>query len=107
MKIAIGSDEAAYELKEVLRTFIVDLGHEVKDFGTFDAAAAAGACPQGLLAAARGAAAAAAEGMEATKLMIATTGKARTLGERSLGHPDPGAVSMSLILQAMLDYIAA
>ena len=39
--------------------------------------------------------------------MIATTGKARTLGERSLGHPDPGAVSMSLILQAMLGYIAA
>jgi ribose 5-phosphate isomerase B len=38
MKIAIGCDEAAYELKEVLRTFIVDLGHEVKDFGTFDAA---------------------------------------------------------------------
>ena len=38
MKIAIGCDEAAYELKELLRTFISDLGHEVKDFGTFDAA---------------------------------------------------------------------
>jgi dihydroxyacetone kinase-like protein len=71
------------------------------------AAAAAKACPQGLPATARAAAAAAAEGVEATKSMIATTGKARTLGERSLGHPDPGAVSMSLILQAMLDYIAA
>jgi hypothetical protein len=45
MKIAIGSDEAAYELKEVLRTFIVDLGHEVKDFGTFDAAAAGRGLP--------------------------------------------------------------
>jgi len=71
------------------------------------AAAAAKACPQGLSATVRAAAAAAAEGVEATKSMIATTGKARTLGERSLGHPDPGAVSMSLILQAMLDYIAA
>jgi dihydroxyacetone kinase-like protein len=71
------------------------------------AAAAARACPEGLPATARAAAAAATEGAEATKSMIATTGKARTLGERSLGHPDPGAVSMSLILQAMRDYIAA
>jgi dihydroxyacetone kinase-like protein len=71
------------------------------------AAAAAKTCPEGLPATVRAAARAAAEGVEATKSMIATTGKARTLGERSLGHPDPGAVSMSLILQAMLDYIAA
>ncbi len=71
------------------------------------AAAAAKACPEGLPATVRAAAAAAAEGVEATKSMIATTGKARTLGERSLGHPDPGAVSMSLILEAMRDYIAA
>jgi dihydroxyacetone kinase-like protein len=71
------------------------------------AAAAANTCPEGLPATVRAAAKAAAEGVEATKSMIATTGKARTLGERSLGHPDPGAVSMSLILQAMLDYIAA
>ncbi|MGR5177680.1 dihydroxyacetone kinase subunit DhaL [Vibrio parahaemolyticus] len=44
------------------------------------------------------------QGVEATKDMIATTGKAKTLGERSLGHPDPGAVSMSLILQFMSEY---
>ncbi len=49
-------------------------------------------------------AAAAHEGVEATKDMIATTGKAKTLGERSLGHPDPGAVSMALILQFMCDF---
>jgi dihydroxyacetone kinase-like protein len=72
------------------------------------AATAAGkAAAEGLPAAARAAAAAAAEGVEATKSMIATTGKARALGERSLGHPDPGAVSMSLILEAMRDYIVA
>ena len=71
------------------------------------AAAAANTYPEGLLATAQAAAAAAAEGVEATKSMIATTGKARTLGERSLGHPDPGAVSMSLIFRAMRDYIAA
>jgi dihydroxyacetone kinase-like protein len=71
------------------------------------AVAAVKAAPEGLPASARAAAAAAAAGVEATKSMIATTGKARTLGERSLGHADPGAVSMSLILEAMRDYIDA
>ncbi len=70
------------------------------------AAAAAKACPEGLPATVRAAATAAENGVEATKSMIATTGKARTLGKRSLGHPDPGAVSTSLILKAMYDYIA-
>jgi len=55
-----------------------------------------------------GAAAAGAEqGVEATKDMVATTGKARSLGERSLGHPDPGAISLSIILGAMQDFVAA
>ena len=49
---------------------------------------------------------AAAQGVEATKDMIATTGKAKTLGERSLGHPDPGAMSMAFILQYMNEYAA-
>lgn len=47
------------------------------------------------------AAAAAAGGAEATARMVATTGKAKTLGERSLGHRDPGAVSLSIILAAL------
>ncbi|WP_375753686.1 dihydroxyacetone kinase subunit DhaL [Vibrio sp. HN007] len=47
---------------------------------------------------------AAENGVEKTKDMIATTGKAKTLGERSLGHPDPGAISMSLILKFMAEY---
>ncbi len=46
------------------------------------------------------------EGVEATKNMIATTGKARVLGERSIGHPDPGAITTSLILKAMRDFTA-
>jgi phosphoenolpyruvate---glycerone phosphotransferase subunit DhaL len=50
------------------------------------------------------AAAAAREGMEATRKMVAATGKAKTLGERSLGHPDPGAVSVCIILDAMAAY---
>ena len=45
------------------------------------------------------------EGMEATKNMVAKIGKAKTLGERSLGHPDPGAISIYLILKFMYDYV--
>lgn len=46
-------------------------------------------------------------GVEATRGMVATTGKARSLGERSLGHPDPGAISASIILVAMRDFVTA
>lgn len=48
---------------------------------------------------------AAQEGLEATKDMVASAGKAKTLGERSLGHPDPGAVSTYLILKYMTEYV--
>ncbi len=33
MKIFIGSDHGGYQLKESLKTFLVELGHEVRDFG--------------------------------------------------------------------------
>lgn len=36
MKIAIGCDPNAQDLKKVLIPFIEDLGHEVKDFGSED-----------------------------------------------------------------------
>lgn len=36
MKIAIGCDEAAYELKEVIKQYILDKNHEVEDFGVYD-----------------------------------------------------------------------
>jgi phosphoenolpyruvate---glycerone phosphotransferase subunit DhaL len=45
-------------------------------------------------------------GMEKTKEMIATTGKAKTLGDRTIGHVDPGALSMSIILRTMADEAA-
>ena len=44
---------------------------------------------------------AARKGSESTKDIIATKGRASYLGERSLGHRDPGAVSSSLILLAI------
>jgi dihydroxyacetone kinase-like protein len=45
------------------------------------------------------------QGMEKTKEMVATIGKAKSLGQRSLGHPDPGSVSTYLILKSMMEYL--
>ena len=45
------------------------------------------------------AAAAAAAGAEATKQFRAKFGRSRNLGERVIGHVDPGAVSVSLIFK--------
>jgi dihydroxyacetone kinase-like protein len=50
---------------------------------------------------------AAREGAEATKEMVALAGKARSLGERSLGHADPGALSVHVMLGAMDEYVAS
>ncbi|MDP7288185.1 MAG: dihydroxyacetone kinase subunit DhaL [Phycisphaerae bacterium] len=46
------------------------------------------------------AAAAAAEGAAATSEMLAKFGRARNLGDRVIGHIDPGATSMSLLFKA-------
>jgi len=43
-------------------------------------------------------------GMEKTREMLASTGKAKTLGERSRGHADPGAASTHLILKFMAEF---
>jgi dihydroxyacetone kinase-like protein len=61
--------------------------------------------PRNLAGALRSAARGAEGGVERTKEMVAQIGKAKTLGERSLGHPDPGALSFSLLLRSMLDYL--
>ncbi|PBB29474.1 dihydroxyacetone kinase subunit L [Mesorhizobium sp. M1A.F.Ca.IN.020.06.1.1] len=44
-------------------------------------------------------AAAARRGTEATRDMIATVGRAARLGERSLGHADPGSVSAAMLVE--------
>ncbi len=46
---------------------------------------------------------AAEKGMNSTRSMVATRGRAARLGERSLGHVDPGAASAIIILRAMRD----
>jgi dihydroxyacetone kinase-like protein len=68
----------------------------------------------GRLAIARGAdqaaltksvAAAAEAGATATIPMLATKGRASYLGERSIGHQDPGATSAALLLRALADVV--
>ena len=52
------------------------------------------------------AALAAEEGMKATIPMLATKGRASYLGERSIGHQDPGATSSWLILRSLAEVAA-
>jgi dihydroxyacetone kinase len=47
--------------------------------------------------------AAAEAGAEATKAMSARKGRASYIGERSVGHPDPGAVAAAMMLRAAAD----
>jgi dihydroxyacetone kinase-like protein len=51
------------------------------------------------------AAAAADAGLEASKAMVAKFGRAKTLGEACIGFPDAGAMSVTVIIGAMKDYI--
>lgn len=49
----------------------------------------------------RKASAAAEQGKEASKAYVARFGKAKTLGERAVGYPDAGCVSLTVICRAM------
>ena len=61
---------------------------------------------EGNLTEALAAAADAAEGgKEASKDMGAKFGRAKTLGDGAVGHPDAGALSFTIIMQAMRDYV--
>ena len=48
---------------------------------------------------------AAEDGVEYTKTIIATKGRASYLGERSIGHQDPGATSFTLMLKDVASQI--
>ncbi len=48
---------------------------------------------------------AAEEGVEYTKTIAATKGRASYLGERSIGHQDPGATSATVTLEAIRDFV--
>lgn len=47
------------------------------------------------------------DGCESTKAMVATVGRAKTLGAQSIGYPDAGACSVVIILESMRDYVLA
>ena len=68
-----------------------------------DEALASGAA---LGAALDAAAAAAEQGRDATTPMIGLKGRASYLGERSIGHQDPGATSMALLIRAAANTLA-
>jgi dihydroxyacetone kinase-like protein len=59
-----------------------------------------------LVAAVTAARDAAAAGRDATVQMVARKGRASYLGERSVGHMDPGAASMSLLFDALAAELA-
>jgi len=44
-------------------------------------------------------------GAESTKNMVARYGRAKNLGEKTLGHPDPGATSIALIFKGFYEGI--
>jgi dihydroxyacetone kinase-like protein len=46
------------------------------------------------------------EGAERTRDMVATRGRAKNLGERSLGYMDPGAKTTALIIATMAEYLS-
>ncbi|WP_376794112.1 dihydroxyacetone kinase subunit DhaL [Thermogemmatispora sp.] len=58
---------------------------------------------EGLAVLLRRAAEAAEEGMKGTIPMLATKGRASYLGERSIGHQDPGATSSWLLLKTLAE----
>ncbi|EHC19318.1 dihydroxyacetone kinase, L subunit [Fischerella thermalis JSC-11] len=61
---------------------------------------------ENILSAMQKAVAAAEKGMQDTTPMQAKKGRASYLGERSVGHQDPGATSVYLMLQSLLDVIS-
>jgi dihydroxyacetone kinase-like protein len=68
--------------------------------------AAVGAQPRGLVAMVRDAAAAAATGAQATSAMVSRRGRSSRLGIRTLGHQDPGANSIVVILSTIAEAVA-
>jgi phosphoenolpyruvate---glycerone phosphotransferase subunit DhaL len=82
------------------KTILDALGPAVE---AYQEAAAEGAATATAL---RRAAEAAEEGMQATVPMLARKGRASYLGQRSVGHQDPGATSTHLMIRTLADVVA-
>ncbi len=72
-----------------------------------EAAQAARDADKDLASCLRDSVAAAEAGAEATKSMVASKGRASRLGERAIGHVDPGAASAVIILRTMASALGA
>lgn len=103
----VGAEQVAAALRAGLDGVVARGKAEPGDKTMFDALApavdaldAALADGSDLAAALQRAGQAAAAGRDATTPMLARKGRASYLGERSVGHQDPGATSVALLLQA-------
>ena len=111
-KPSFGSPELAALLKAALDGVMKRGGAKPGDKTMIDALAPAATKAQEVTAlslkeALAAVHAAAVEGTEASKAMVAQFGRAKTLGEACIGFPDAGALSITVILQAMRDFVAA
>jgi dihydroxyacetone kinase-like protein len=65
------------------------------------------AAPDGVAAALSAAAEAAAVGRDRVTPLVARKGRASYLGERAMGHQDPGATSTTILFESLRDAVAA
>ena len=102
---ALSPDDVVTALRAALEGLVARGKAEVGDKTMVDAwtpavDAAAGAATDGTAALLAAAADAAEDGMRATVPLVARKGRASYLGERSVGHQDPGATTVALLLEA-------
>ena len=96
------ADAMAAALRDVCRRGKASPGDKTMiDALTPAVAALDAAAGKGVEAALLQAAAAAADGVEATRGMTARMGRARNLGERGVGFIDPGALSVAIIFEGL------
>lgn len=111
------------ELAEILQAAVVSIqktgersfgrGAQVGDKTLIDALApaadsltASAEAGEELLPAMKKAAQAAVDGAESTKNIVAKMGRAGTVGERSLGHPDAGAFGVGVIFTGIVESLS-
>lgn len=71
-----------------------------------EAASAAAEAGKSIPEALQATASAAQQGAESTRDLVARYGRARSLGERTRGHPDPGATSIALIFRGFTEGVS-
>lgn len=102
---SIGAEELGKAFRAGVDGIVARGKAELEDKTMYDAWAPAleafdQAAADGLAAALSAAASAAAEGRDATTDLLARKGRASYLGERSVGHQDPGATSTTMLLES-------